>query len=71
MPAVRAEVWKLLSDYIPVDQELRHDTLQRKRDEYNDLVKHYFGRSITSEDTVELLSGQVQEMSQYQSKNFK
>lgn len=42
-PHLRAEVWRYLSDYIPVDQELRQDTLKRKRSEYANLVQHYFG----------------------------
>lgn len=44
VPHLRTEAWSLLCDYIPVDQELRSDTLIRKHEEYNDLIKHYFGR---------------------------
>lgn len=55
-----------------MDQELRADTLQRKREEYSDLVKHYFGRTPSTEETVEMLSQRVEaEMSAYENKNFK
>ena len=35
-------MWSLLSDYIPIDQEIKEDTLQRKREEYIGIVRHYF-----------------------------
>ena len=69
-PNLRAEVWRFLSDYIPVDQELREDTLKRKRSEYGNLVKHYFTQA-SPEDTVEQLGGQIEEMSAYEIKTFK
>lgn len=64
------EVWQVLSDYIPVDQELRKDTLERKREEYTDLVKHYFGGAQVT-DTVDHLTATIEDMSQYEVKNFK
>ena len=55
-----------------MDQDLREDTLQRKREEYSDLVKHYFGRKPSNEETVEMLSQRVEaDMSAYENKNFK
>ena len=54
-----------------MDCELREDTLSRKREEYSDLVKHYFGRVPSCEDSVEMLSQRVDEMSAYENKNFK
>lgn len=70
-PVLRSETWSILCEYYPVDQELRESTLARKRSEYTDLVQHYFGRVPQFEDTVEMLSLRVDEMSQYEVKNFK
>lgn len=63
-------MWRLLSDYIPIDQELREETLARKREEYADLVCHYFG-DYSTKDTIELLSKKVEEMSSYEIQNFR
>ncbi len=71
MPHLRAEAWALLSDYIPVDQELKQDTLTRKREEYRDLQTHYFAKPATTMDTVELLNERINFMSSYETKNFK
>ncbi len=68
---MRYESWALLCDYIPVDQELRQDTLNRKHEEYNDLVKHYFVKVASLTDTVDLLTQRIGEMSAYEVKNFK
>lgn len=65
LPECRSEVWRLLSDYIPIDQELREETLARKREEYSDLVSHYFG-DYSPKDTIEVLSKKVEEMSLYE-----
>jgi len=35
------------------------------------LIKHYFGRMATIEDTVDLLNERIVEMSPYELKNFK
>lgn len=56
---------------MPVDQELKADTLQRKHEEYNDIVKHYFGKTATCNDTVDQLNERIAEMSPYELKNFK
>jgi len=70
-PHLRAEVWRYLSDYIPVDAELKQDTLKRKRSEYANLVHHYFG-DVSESDTVEELSARIDEkMSAYEQKTFK
>lgn len=45
----------LLSDYVPLDQELKVETRERKQEEYADVARHYFG-GASSSDTVELLS---------------
>lgn len=39
----RGVTWKLLLDYIPNDQEIQEETINRKREEYTDMVEHYFG----------------------------
>ena len=70
VPQIRSEVWRLLSDYIPIDQELREETLARKREEYEDLVCHYFGE-YSPKDTIEILSKKVEEMSSYEITNFR
>ncbi|MCL4127945.1 UNVERIFIED_CONTAM: hypothetical protein GTU68_025110, partial [Idotea baltica] len=41
-PALRADVWKLLSGYLPANAERREETLKRKRDEYWSFVRQYF-----------------------------
>ena len=51
VPEIRGMVWSLLSDYIPIDQEIKEDTLQRKREEYIGIVRHYF-EEVTMEHTV-------------------
>jgi TBC1 domain family member 2 len=49
---------------------LREETLTRKREEYADLVSHYFGE-YTPRDTVESLSKKVEAMSSYETANFR
>lgn len=70
MPETRAEVWRLLSDYIPIDSELRDETLKRKREVYTDLVSHYFG-DCSPTDTIDMLLKKVEDMSSYEMKNFR
>lgn len=70
VPRIRSEVWRLLSDYTPLDQELREETLARKREEYADLVTHYFG-DYSPRDPIELLVKKVEEMSSYEVTNFR
>lgn len=62
VPQIRSEVWRFLSDYIPIDQELREETLARKREEYIDLVSHYF-EDYSHRETIDMLSKKVEEMS--------
>ena len=70
IPHIRAKVWSLLSDYIPTDQEVVEATLERKREEYVDLVRHYFGEA-TPQDTVDMLAAKIEDMSNYEMTNFK
>jgi hypothetical protein len=60
-----------MTEYLPVDQDLRQDCQSRKQDEYNNLVKHYFSRLPQVEDTVSELSSYTSQMSSYEAKNFK
>ena len=39
----RTESWRLLLDYQPNDQDMAKETLGRKREEYTDMIEHYFG----------------------------
>jgi TBC1 domain family member 2 len=55
--------WKLLLDYLPNDQEIQGETLLRKREEYTDMVEHYFGS--TSYDSLQDLF-KKREMSPYE-----
>ena len=70
VPEVRGIVWSLLSDYIPIDQEIKEDTLIRKREEYVGIVDHYFGE-CTMETTVQDLANKIEDMSSYETLNFK
>lgn len=54
-PKLRAETWRLLLDYQPNDLEIAQETLARKREEYTDMVEHYFGL-ISFDSVQELLS---------------
>lgn len=63
-------MWSLLSDYIPIDQEIKDDTLQRKREEYTGIVRHYF-EEATMEQTVQDLANKIEDMSSYETLNFK
>jgi hypothetical protein len=64
----RCTVWKLLLDYIPNDQEMQEDTHKRKREEYNDMIEHYFGR-ISYDNLQDLFK--KREMSAYEVKSIK
>ena len=70
VPEVRGTIWSLLSDYIPIDQEIADDTLGRKREEYIGMVRHYF-EGATIETTVQDLANKVEDMSSYETLNFK
>lgn len=65
---LRCLTWKLLLDYLPNDEEIQAETLQRKREEYYEMAEHYFG--IISYDKVEELF-KNREMSQYEQKTIK
>lgn len=43
IPQMRCESWKLLLDYTPIDKSQLKLTLERKRQEYFDIVDKYFG----------------------------
>lgn len=49
---------------------MREDTLARKREEYTDLVSHYFGK-CSPEDTIDMLLKKVSDMSSYEMQNFR
>jgi hypothetical protein len=40
--SVRATTWQLLCGYLPVNIDRREDTLQRKRQEYSNLIDQYY-----------------------------
>ena len=64
-------MWSLLSDYIPIDQEIKDDTVARKREEYIGIVRHYF-EGATLDTTVQDLADKIEEMSSgYETLNFK
>jgi len=70
VPEIRGTVWSLLSDYIPIDQEIKEDTITRKREEYVGIVRHYF-EEATMEQTVQDLANKIEDMSTYETLNFK
>ena len=70
VPEIRGTVWSLLSDYIPIDQEIKEDTLTRKREEYIGIIRHYFG-DTTMEQSVSDLAACIEDMSNYETHNFK
>ena len=70
-PHIRAEIWSLLSDYMPIDKEVKIDTLVRKREEYVDQITYYFHNDASIESTVDSLNKTVDGMSQYESKQFR
>lgn len=60
---MRAEIWSLLSDYMPIDKEVKVDTLLRKREEYVDQIRYYFASGASMGETVEGLNKLVDGMS--------
>jgi len=70
VPYIRGTVWSILSDYIPIDQEIKQETLARKREEYTGIVRHYF-EGATMETTVQDLANKIEDMSSYETLNFK
>ncbi len=51
-------------DYVPLDKDLQEPTLKRKRAEYLDMVKHYFG-------TEKAVDQDKREMSTFEKTNMK
>ena len=43
LPTMRCHSWQLLLDYRPIDSDQLQSTLDRKRQEYYQIVKNYFG----------------------------
>ena len=69
-PLSRSQIWKLLLDYMPQDQEIRSETINRKREEYADMIKHYFG-NIQFTSVQDIRAVRNQELSQYEKKSMK
>lgn len=67
-PHYRCQIWKLLLDYLPTDQEMQRETIGRKRGEYKDMVMHYFEK-VQYLSVAEVKS--VGEMSAYEKKSMK
>jgi len=67
-PEFRCTAWKLLLDYLPNDSEIQRETLARKREEYGDMLEHYFGGA--SYDSLQDLF-KKREMSAYEQKSIK
>ena len=69
LPYMRCSCWKLLLDYYPIDTEQLDQTLERKRQEYFDIVKNYFG-NFDNDSVSNLVSNLRQEVvSAYDSSN--
>ena len=43
VPRMRCQCWKIMLDYIPIDRGQIDQTLDRRRNEYFEIVKNYFG----------------------------
>ena len=69
-PLYRTQIWKLLLDYMPEDKEIRAETLTRKREEYESMVLHYFGK-VQFSSVEDLKASKQQEMSAYEKKSMK
>jgi TBC1 domain family member 2 len=50
---MRAIIWRLLSGYLPTSLERRNSVLERKRIDYQALVKQYFQVDSRDEHTQE------------------
>ena len=50
-------------DYLPNDKEIQAETLLRKREEYTDMLEHYFG-GVSYDSLQDLFK--KREMSQYE-----
>lgn len=69
-PHYRCEIWKLLLDYLPTDTEIQGETISRKREEYQDMVLHYFGE-VQFHSVTDIKMGKKGEMSAYEKKSMK
>lgn len=58
IPQMRCESWKLLLDYTPIDKSQLKLTLERKRQEYFDIVEKYFGNFENSSVNNLVVEGQ-------------
>jgi hypothetical protein len=77
-PQYRCEAWKLLLDYIPIDQEFRSEMLGRKREEYFQIVKNYFGdfsneavQDLLNQDNKNRISSAKIQLSDFEKRNLK
>lgn len=71
-------MWKLLLDYTPIDTGQLDTTLKRKRNQYFEIVKNYFGdfenESVTSLVPDSKATTRTQSkisLSEFEKKNFK
>ena len=77
-PSYRCETWKLLLDYIPIDKEFRKEMLARKREEYFQIVKNYFGdfsnesvQDLLNQDNKNQISSAKIQLSDFEKRNLK
>jgi TBC1 domain family member 2 len=49
IPSLRVESWQLMLGYLPLNEEIRAKTLERKRVAYLELVEKYFSEESSSE----------------------
>lgn len=74
IPCHRCDSWKYLLDYLPIDKEFRSETLNRKREEYYQVITKYFG-GFKQESVAEVLEGSSKgnkiQLSDYEKKNLK
>lgn len=54
-PWLRGEIWKLALGYLPLNQEMRQQTLERKRKEYDEFIQQTYNNSRRSEVEERLL----------------
>lgn len=79
IPQMRCQSWKLLLDYTPIDTGQLESTLERKRQEYYDIVNKYFGDFDNTSVANLVQDGQSKpvhrhkllSLSEFEKKNFK
>lgn len=74
-PRFRCEAWKLLLDYIPIDRGFKDEMLKRKREEYQEIVRKYFG-DFSNENVLSAAGNNNSDengihMSEFERKNFR